>query len=113
VDRVEHASVAGDLCLGAVLRRGLLLDQRYDARMRCGHVLDRVGRLNALDPRDLGQRLQRLRVLEAERALAASTLVDGTERDRHRRGHHPDLTLKRPERVHRGSRLNVALTART
>jgi hypothetical protein len=99
VDRVEHRPVAGDLCLGPVLRCCLVLDELDHAGMRRRHVLDRVGGLDALDPCDLDQRLQRVRVLQAEGALAALALVDRAQRRSSAR-HHPDLSLERPERVH-------------
>jgi hypothetical protein len=52
VDQREHVTVAGDLLLGAILRHRLLGDERLDPGTGCMDVLDRVGRLRALDQRD-------------------------------------------------------------
>jgi hypothetical protein len=63
MDEVQHRAVARDLLLAAIRRGGLLGHERLDPLARRGYVLDRVGRLRALDPRDFNECLQRLRAL--------------------------------------------------
>ena len=101
VNQVEHRAVAGDLGLGAVLRRGLLRDERLDALARRDDLLDRVGSLGALDPSDVDQGLQELRALHPERVLAPARGIDGAQGTRDGGGHEADLVVKDAERVHR------------
>ena len=76
VDGVEDGPVAGDLGLGAVARGRLLRDELLEPVPGGGDVLDRVRGLDALDQRDLLQRLERGRMLAGERLLAAAGDVD-------------------------------------
>ncbi len=101
VDRVQDGTVASNFLLRAVHRSRFFGDERPDAIGRCGDVLDRVGGLDALDPRDLSQCLERLRVLHPKRALAPLRLIYASKHNRHRSGHHADLAIESSERMHR------------
>src|SRR5438445_9268693 len=82
---------------GAILRRRPLGDERLDPGAGCMDVLDRVGRLRALDQRDPTQRLEARRVLVAEDLCPAPSLRDARQRRDSTWGQRPEVTRKTTE----------------
>jgi len=78
-------------------------------------LLDRVGRLCALDPSNVDQCVQQLRALHPERVLAPARGIDGAQGARDDGGHEADLVVKDAERVHRNGspRLQMAQSSNT
>ena len=76
VDLLQHASIAGHLRLRAALRRHLSQRQLAQTLLRDMDVLDRVGRLHALNHRYRLEALQHCGVLPAQGILVATPAVD-------------------------------------
>jgi hypothetical protein len=80
--------------------RSATSSQLADPLPRRRYLLDRIGRLHALDPRDLSQRAQPLRAPLAQRSLAPLRPVDAAQRHRDGSAHHADLAVKGSKGVH-------------
>ena len=76
VDGSEGGAVAGDLGLRPVARGRALRDELLQSLPRRGDVLDRVRGLDALDQRDLLQRLECDGMLPRKRLLTTAGDVD-------------------------------------
>ena len=96
----SHIPVARDLLLGAILWRGLLGDERFDARPWGMNVLDRVGCIRALDHRDSAQRLEARRILARKDLRYPSSLRDACQRGDGSRGDSPEMARKMTEAAH-------------
>ena len=100
VNRVEDLAVAGDLLLGPVLGSRPFPNELRDSLWGSRDALDGVGCLGALNSGRLGQRLQGLRVLEAEGILAAVACAHLAERRGAGRRDHAEMSLQVAKGLH-------------
>ena len=76
VDRRQHVAVSGDLFFAAALGHGLFADDLFQAVVRGDDALDAVGRLGALDLRNLQEIGQRIRFGLDKEVLLPLVLVN-------------------------------------
>ena len=76
VDRRQHVAVSGNLFFAAALGHGLFADDLFQAVVCGDDALDAVGRLGALDLRNLQEIGQRIRFGLDKKILLPLVLVD-------------------------------------
>ena len=76
VDRFQYVAIAGDLTLAPSLRGGLVHDEFLQPVVGGDDALDAVGRLRALDLRDLQQLGKGVLLYLREKVLLSFLLMD-------------------------------------